>query len=836
VVGLVIVSHSAALARGVRELAMEMTQGRGRIAVAGGMGDPDHPMGTDPMRVLAAIEEVHSGDGVLVLMDMGSALMSAETALELLEPEKAALVKLSAAPLVEGAVAAAVQAFAGASLVDVEREALAALCAKTAQLGLTAVEGAHGALPPGPAGALPEDSRRGACVETLQVVVPNELGFHARPAARIVGALSGLDAEVWVTLGEKKANARSVNQLSMLGARQGDRTAFRASGPDARRALDALRLLADANFGDAALAPALIKQSVQEPPGGPGGVGASDGYAVGPAAWLSSGMPDVERRTAPDAGAELQRLNAALEKARQELTALENRAAKAVGKAEAEILGVQRLLLQDPDILAKVRDMALGENINAEAAWHAVITATAGEYRALGREYMRERAPDVLDVGARVLRHLLETPDQGFAPKSPCVLLAMDLGPSDVAGIADASKVLGIVTARGGATSHAAILARSMGIPAVTGAGDALSRIEAGRIVGLDGGSGRLWLSPTAEDREMLLAKRARWLGAKEASLAWARADARTADGMRVRVLANIGKPGDAAPALAHGAEGVGLFRTEYLFLDRADPPGEEEQTRAYEAAAAAMAGRPVIIRTLDIGGDKPAPYVAGEVQAEDNPFLGLRGIRLCLARRDIFLTQLRALLRVGAVHPIRVMFPMVAHPGELEMAKALMDEARASLAASGTPHAGELGTGVMIEVPSAVALADQLAERAAFFSIGTNDLAQYVMAADRGNPAVAGLSDALHPAVLRMVRNAARAARAAGIPVGVCGELAGRAQAIPLLIGLGVDDLSMSAPLIPEAKARIAALTVGRCEALAAKALALPDAAAVRRLLARWS
>lgn len=275
----------------------------------------------------------------------------------------------------------------------------------------------------------------------------------------------------------------------------------------------------------------------------------------------------------------------------------------------------------------------------------------------------------------------------------------------------------------------------------------------------------------------------------------------------------------------------MGLFRTEFLFLDRAAAPDEEEQRAAYVAAAAAMPGLPVVVRTLDIGGDKPVPYLGDFAAGEDNPFLGLRGIRFCLARRELFLTQLRALLRAAVEHPLRIMFPMVAHPGELAAAKTLLEEARAALAAQGLPH-GPVEVGIMVEVPAAVALADQLAREAAFFSIGTNDLAQYVMAADRGNAAVADLSDALHPAVLRMVRDTVAAGNAAGIPVAMCGELAGSAEAIPLLVGLGLDELSMNGPAIPRAKDVVRGCDMAACARLAERALDLPDAAAVRRLL----
>lgn len=861
-VSIVIVSHSAQLAQGVRELAEQMTQGRVRMAVAGGIDDPEHPIGTDPIRVMAAIEEVFDDDGVLVLMDLGSALMSAETALDLLDPGMASKVRLCAAPLVEGTMAAAVQASIGAGMDAVVAEAESALAAKAVQLGLPlATTGGESALAADGSAVLEASAAGGSAgvgatapnaggvggvapAETFALVIPNRLGLHARPASRIVGALAGYTAEVWLERGRDRVNARSVNQISMLSVRQGDTVTFGATGTDARAVLDALAQLAAANFGD--VDPPGAQAAGAKPDGAPGlelaagkvqgdargGIGASGGPAVGPVVWHRASLPEVEAHEVQDTALELRRLDVALATARRELAVLERRTASVAGSGEAEIFAMHRLLLDDPDIMDGVRHVLAEARCNMEAAWHKVITVTADGYRRLELPYMRERAADIIDVGARVLRLLTGEPMQGPQFAVPSVLLALDLGPSDMAHL-DPALVLGIMTAHGGATSHAAILARSMGIPAVVGVGEALVGVPEGATVGLDGDTGQVWLDPAAQDIARLQAQRAAWASAREASLAEAMTEARTADGHRVHVLANIGRPADAAVASSHGAEGVGLFRTEFLFIDRAHAPTEDEQVAAYTEAAAALGGKPVIIRTLDIGGDKPVPYLHAHGAVEENPFLGLRGIRFCLAYPALFMTQLRALLRAAAVHPIRVMFPMVAHPGELHKAREMLAQAAQQLADEGIAHASSVETGIMIEVPAAVALADQLAQQAAFFSIGTNDLAQYVMAADRGNPAVADLSDALHPAVLRMVRDTVRAAHGAGIPVGMCGELAGKVEAIPVLVGLGLDDLSMNAPAIPQAKACIATLRLDQCRALAEQVLAQYDSASVRRLLA---
>jgi multiphosphoryl transfer protein len=373
-------------------------------------------------------------------------------------------------------------------------------------------------------------------------------------------------------------------------------------------------------------------------------------------------------------------------------------------------------------------------------------------------------------------------------------------------------------------------LARALGIPAVVGAGPALQRVQDGQTIGLDGGSGAIWLTPGAERLELLRARQQAWRESQEAAQRAGQQPGRTADGRRIEVAANIGSPHDVATALAYGAEGVGLFRTEFLFLNRQQAPDEEEQFAAYRAAADALGDRPLIIRTLDIGGDKPLPYLVQ--RREENPFLGWRGIRFCLDQPQLFLPQLRAILRAGHERNVLVMLPMVSQLEEIAATRRLLAQAGTELAERGEPYAAEIRLGIMIEVPAAVALAETLATAVDFFSIGTNDLTQYVMAADRGNAQVATLANALQPAVLRQIAATVRAADAAGIWVGVCGELAGNALAAPLLVGLGVTELSMSAPSIPAVKKALSAVPMAEAEELARQALALASAGAVERFL----
>ncbi len=837
-VGIVIVSHSAKLAEGVRELALQMAAGV-PMAVAGGLDDPEQPIGTDVIAVMAAIESVYGDDGVLVLMDLGSALLSADMALEMLPAQMAGRVRLCGAPLVEGALAAAVQAAAGGSLDDVCAEAMSALQAKQMQMqgAAGAAPGAAGAMQ-GAAGAPPQEEAAAGAIERA-VTIGNRLGLHARPAARFVTAANRYQAQIRVRKAGAPgtANAKSINQVATLGARQNDRLIISASGTDAAAALDELVALVESQFGE---------MEAEADGGAPGAVGAGDGprataagalqgiaaspgQAVGPAITYRPQPPPVETRTVDDPQAEWGRFQSALNAALAEVRQLGAQTAAQAGAAEAAIFEAHALFLQDPALLETVEQAIREQQRNAEAAWQAAIEEMAARFRALDDEYLRARAADTLDVGRRLLGHLTGAPPALPPFAAPSILVAAELSPSDTAQL-EPGMVLGICTERGGATAHSAILARALGIPAVVGAGPALQRVSDGQTIGLDGDSGAIWLAPDAERLETLRAQQRAWQERQQAAQRAGQQPGRTADGRRIEVAANIGSPQDVTAALAYGAEGVGLFRTEFLFLKREQAPDEEEQYAAYRAAADALGGRPLVIRTLDVGGDKPLPYLAQP--GEENPFLGWRGIRFCLDQPQLFLTQLRAILRAGHERNVLAMLPMVSQLEEIAATRRLLAQASRELAERGEPHAPELKLGIMIEVPAAVALAESLAPAVDFFSIGTNDLTQYVMAADRGNAQVAALANALQPAVLRQVAATVRAADAAGIWVGVCGELAGNPLAAPLLVGLGVTELSMSAPSIPAVKEALRALTMAQAQELARQALALASAGAVERFL----
>jgi multiphosphoryl transfer protein len=822
-VGIVIVSHSARLAEGVVELAREMGGPDVSIEAAGGTDDPDAPLGTDATKVMAAIESADSGDGVLVLMDLGSAVMSAEMALDLLGPDPDRRVELSDAPLIEGAVSAATTAKLGATLEEVASEARGALAPKSSHLGTTEGAGQEAA-----AEAPVQDDA------SAELDVVNKLGLHARPAARFVQTAASFDADVRVTnldTGIGPVSARSLNAVATLGARRGHHLRVAASGTDAERAIEALSKLADAGFGDRD-----DSGAVEAPPprtvdreGWVPGVAASPGIAIGPARSLRAADVEIGDESPADATEEWSRLTKAMEESRADIQAMRHAAAREIGESEAQIFDAHLLLLQDEELLEPARAAILKEGRAAARAWRDAIDAIAGRFEALEDAYQAERASDVRDVGNRVLAHLLGV-SAGRSVSGPGILIVPELAPADAAAL-DPKVTTGIVSARGGATSHGAILARSLGIPAVVGAGDSATDIGDGSMVVVDGDAGAVLVSPG--EREL-----SEWSNRREAKLKIAReqleaanAPAHTADGTRIEVYANAGSPEDADRALEVGAEGIGLLRTEFLFVDRAQPPSEEEQYAVLCDIAKRMSGRPVIVRTLDAGADKPIPYVS---QAhEDNPFLGVRGVRLSLEHRDLFVTQLRAIVRAASEYPLKVMFPMITTVAELNAALDALDEARAGLRHEAMNVGEDIDTGIMVEVPGAALTAEVFARRAAFMSIGTNDLTQYTLAAERGNERVAALADPLHPGVLRLIDTVVRAAQRSARWVGVCGEAAGDVDAAVMFVGLGVTELSMAPAAIPAVKHALRSIELDAASRLAEAALAAESAQAVRRLIA---
>ena len=826
-VGIVLVSHSATLAEGVRGLAAEMAGPEVRLEPAGGLDEPD-ALGTDAVRVADAIARADSGDGVLVLMDLGSAVLSAETALDLLTPEQRERVLLSEAPLVEGAVAAAVAARLGASLAEVAAEARGGLQGKTAHLG----EG-EPSPPVGTAAAAPMEEG-----PTRRLEIGNPLGLHARPAARFVQTAAGFDAEVKVmnlTTGRGPASGRSLNGLATLGVRQGHEILVSAHGPQAEAALDALAGLAARDFDEevipaaplgppaspAARAPAVMLEgaALTGLPGAPGIVSA-------PARHFRTLTPEVPTGSSGDPDAEWKALEDAREQVRSEIRATRDSVAARAGDYSAAIFDAHLLFLDDEALLGPAGRAIFEQGRNAAEAWHDAAEAVAAEYRSLDDDYLRARAEDLTGVARQVVAALAgETATPSLAAAG--IVIAEDLTPADTASL-DRELARGIATAAGSPTSHSAILARSLGIPAAVGLGEAVLSVPESAALLLDGDGGLVFLDPDQElvaDYERRVAVREKEARAARAAAA---EPALTRDGRRIEVVANIGSPEDVPAALANGAEGVGLLRTEFLFLDRAAMPGEDEQHEVYTRIAAGLEGRPLVLRTLDVGADKPLPYVPQ--RSETNPFLGVRGIRLALATPELLETQLRAVLRTASEYPLKVMFPMVATLAEYREATSVLARVRAHLESAGTT-VPELEVGVMIEVPAAALAAEVFAPEVDFFSLGTNDLTQYTMAAERGNASVAALADGLHPSVLRLVRIVAEAASRHDRWVGVCGELASDPAAAPVLIGLGVTELSVNTPSIPAVKQAVRRVDAEVARALADEALRLSSATEVRAL-----
>lgn len=528
------------------------------------------------------------------------------------------------------------------------------------------------------------------------------------------------------------------------------------------------------------------------------------------------------------------RLDAAREAAGDEIRALLGRAQDRLSPEETGIFEAHLLMLDDPDLLEQIRRQ-IDAGVSAESAWGDAVQAYAARLEALPGEVFRARAADVRDIGGRVLRRLLGADVALDLPDHPVVVIADELTPSDTVDLT-AGQVVAICTAGGGPTSHAAILARRLGVPAVVGVGDALKQISEGAVLLVDGETGLIVLEPAEDERRSALERQAERRSRQAVIMTGASAPAVTRDRIRIEVAANAGGPADAEAALRHGADGIGLLRTEFLYLNRAREPDEDEQAAVYRTILDIMGQRPVVVRTLDTGGDKPVPYLP--LPAEPNPFLGVRGIRLATRFPDLLPRQLRAILRAGAGHAVRIMFPMVTTVDEMRTLRESVYEARTALSGIGVPVPDDLQVGMMVEVPSAALLAERFLPWTDFFSIGTNDLTQYTLAADRTNAAVAGLADGLHPAVLRLIRIVTDAAAQAGKWVGVCGELAGDEVATPVLLGLGVTELSMTPAAVPGVKAVVRRWSVEDARRLADRALQAASAEAVRemaRAAPRW-
>ena len=556
------------------------------------------------------------------------------------------------------------------------------------------------------------------------------------------------------------------------------------------------------------------------------GLGVSPGIARGPV-HLSTDVfetPQDESIGEEDVGAELERLSNALNVTRAQLETMRDRIAAEVGTDDAVIFDAHLLMLEDRSVLEEVKTRIRRDHLQAEGAFYGVMRRYIDTLRRIGDEYLRERVVDIEDVARRVVRNLRGT-DPDHSPTQPHILLAQELTPSDTAMI-DRKAVLAFATEGGSQTSHTAIMARSMAIPAVVGLPDITHRFHTGQDALIDGYGGLLILNPSEETLANYEITRRHKAALERHLREMIELPAVTSDGMEIVLSANIEFEHEMSAVREWGAEGVGLYRTEFFYLNRPSLPGEDEQAENYSRVAAASGPQGVIIRTLDIGGDKLHHLHDG--LEESNPFLGWRGIRVSLSLRDIFKCQLRAILRASAAGKVRVMFPMISCVTEIREARAVLEECRDELRAAGVPFDEKLEVGAMIEIPSAAVTADVLAPEVDFFSIGTNDLIQYTIAVDRGNERVARLYQPCHPAILRLLRGVADASAKAGIWTGICGEMAGDVTLTPLMVGLGFAELSMATVQLPMVKYAIRKLPAHRCRELVAEALTMSDASQI--------
>ena len=667
-------------------------------------------------------------------------------------------------------------------------------------------------------------------VRSAPLTISNPSGLHARPAAVLASSAKRFSADVQIKRGNNQVNARSVVGIMGLEIAHADRVEIIASGPDAAEAVKALsQLILDGLGEDVAAPPSGPAPSVgiARPPksGDPNllsGFAAAPGIAVGKVVQVRHETLRVVEN-ARDARNERQALDAALERAKSELDELQARLQREGAGDKAAIFAAHRELLDDPDLL-KIAGDAVTAGKTAAFGWQTAFSRHADRLANLKNELLAARANDLRDVGRRVLQKLTGVEDEPVSYEAESILVAEELTPSDTASLNRAS-VLGLCTTTGGASSHVAILARSLEIPLVAGIDSQALDLPDGTRVILDGTTGTLRVNPTTDD--VVKVHRVQEEQSKERREQYARAHepASTLDGHRIEVEANIGGAADAEQAVTLGADGVGLLRTEFLFLQRATAPTDEEQAVVYRDVARALGkDKRLVIRTLDVGGDKPLPYLP--LPREDNPFLGERGVRVMLNRPELLRSQLRAVVLASREGRVAVMFPMISSIDEWRAVRDVLDGECRKL---GVPR---IEAGIMIEVPSAALLADRFAAEVDFFSIGTNDLTQYTLAMDRGHPRLAAQVDGLSPAVLRLIDLTARAAHKHKRRAAVCGGIAADPHAVPLLVGLGITELSVTVPAIPVVKAQVRKLRMDDCRKLAEAALACSTAAEVRALV----
>ena len=829
-VGIVLVSHSRDLAEAACRLALQAVQTASIVGV-GGTGDDGSEFGTDAIAIKEAIEQLDSTDGILLLMDMGSAILSAETALDLLDGDIASRVVLSSAPLVEGAVAAVVQSSIGADIETVRREALTGLQPKQHQLN----DASEGQASTEPSLVIPDHAR------SQTYIIGNRDGLHARPAAVLVQFAAKFDAEVYFGAKDPSmapATAKSLNAIAKLNLRKGDPLLAYAWGNQAAEFLNELEDMVLREFGERELSEQELmhlKEELKQPPAKLSHplsqtesklLGISRGMAMGQI-WKMEPManpvfPDSKPMAVQD---ELVVLDNILNTA---VITLNKEIANSESETTRSVLEMHKVMMQDPDLLQRAQKAVSTEGISAEQAWWNTCQTAANEYRAIkDNELLNARADDLVDMGLRVLSESssVTVPDMPETPENS-ILFTEEITPGIIAGLIR-DKVKGIVTRFGGATSHAAIIARSEDIPMISGYAE-LDTVTTGTTVLLNANAGTIVLNPEPDQISKFSNEMDEIARLKKEFLLHSCRNVSTLDGEPVECAANIGRPEEADNLIQRGADGIGLFRSEFLFMDRQSPPKEMEQYDAYSHVLKKMEGRSVIIRTMDIGGDKPIPYFS--MEQESNPFLGLRGIRFALKYEHLFREQLRALLQAGVNGNLKIMIPMVVDSGEIRRIRDIVQEVERQLEQEGKPFARRIPLGIMVETPASVLLIANLAKEADFFCIGSNDLTQYILAAERGNKQLTELCDVCHPAVLWALKQVVEAASSSSTPLSICGEAGADFEVVPLLLGMGIRKLSASPSRLPALKHLVSNLSAAECRTHLPDILSGNNAGHIRR------
>ena len=681
----------------------------------------------------------------------------------------------------------------------------------------------------------PAAAEAGGSAESEELVILNPDGLHARPTAVLTNSAKRFSAEIRLVKDDKEANAKSVVSIMGLDVKSHDRVRLRATGPDAAEAVETLAAMIRSGLGESPhgrpKAPRPTETPAVSPPpsGDPNvlsGVSASAGLTTGHIFQLRKSEIKVEEKGG-DPAAERRALIQSLDDSKAELAELEKKLRESADVGKAAIFAAHQEILEDPELMSATQT-GIESGQSAAFAWRSAYSAQAEVLKGLNNELLAGRANDIQDVGRRVLAKLAGLTEGPAEIPAETILVAEDLTPSDVTGF-DRGRVLGFCTIGGGATSHVSILARSAGLPAVAAIDPRALEVPDGTPAILDGEAGELRINPPAAEMEQARERRQKADQLQAQNLAEAAEPAVTRDGHRFKVVANISGLAEARDSVTQGGEGVGLLRSEFLFLERSEAPGQGEQADVYTAIAKALGPeRDLVVRTLDVGGDKPLAYLP--LPPEVNPFLGVRGIRLNLVDPDLFANQIRAVLTAAPYSRLHIMFPMIASVEEIRAARAVVDREKAALKVE-----APVAVGIMVEVPAAAVLAEGLAAEADFFSIGTNDLTQYTLAIDRGHPQLAKMADGLHPAVLTLIDKTVRGAHHHGKWVGVCGGLAGEPAAVPILLGLGVDELSVSVGSIAAVKAAVRRVSLDECRGLAGEALTKLTAAEVRSLAADY-